>query len=541
MPTSAFNVTQVFVKAGGLKNNTYFLQSYQRSNQDTCLHQRPAVAEGEWVYKGDFISDSSSSVSGDLSVGKNILVGYMPWEGYNFEDAIVVSERLVNEGIYTSLHIERYDVEIEGTEQITSKIYELVFPQPKGYQKDKKKNSNRPLRSIPAQPAKPKQRQSPGRYGVANLKTLEHLDKVGVVKVGTWVEPHDILVAKVTPLPVRQLSPQERLFYTILDKEPAKYKDTSLRVPETVRGRVVGVRTINRSSGDHTPSSGDLAFSDPLADPAQVYVFIAKQRKLQVGDKMAGRHGNKGIVSIVLPKADMPYLANGTPLDMVLNPLGVPSRMNVGQVFESLLGLAGGYLNQAYKVVPFDEMYGPEASRSLVFSKLYEARVKTGQNWLFQPSFPGKTKLFDGRTGECFHQSVTVGRAYMLKLAHLVDKKIHARATGPYSLITQQPVRGRAHHGGQRLGEMEVWAFEGFGASYNLQECLTIKSDDTRGRYQIITAITKGNESLLCAPESFKLVISELQSLCLNIKVLASQIDIKGLHYEFSVTNTPAL
>nr|YP_009105591.1 beta subunit of RNA polymerase [Xylochloris irregularis]AIT94373.1 beta subunit of RNA polymerase [Xylochloris irregularis] len=504
-----------------LQNQTYSLQSYQRSNQDTCLHQRPAVVEGEWVYKGDLLSDSSSSVAGDLAVGKNILVGYMPWEGYNFEDAIVISERLVNEGVYTSLHIERYEVEVETrTEQITSKIYQLIFPQQKRSKHSHQKRKSRINLTESSQLRRP-----PGRYGVANLRTLEHLDQVGIVKVGTWVEPHDILVAKVTPLPVRQLSPQEKLFYTILKKEPASHKDTSLRVPETVHGRVVGVSTINRSDND----------------PAHVYVFIAKQRKLQVGDKMAGRHGNKGIVSIVLPKANMPYLADGTPLDMVLNPLGVPSRMNVGQVFESLLGLAGGYLDQAYKVVPFDEMYGPEASRSLVFSKLYEARVKTGQDWLFQPSFPGKTKLFDGRTGECFHQSVTVGRAYMLKLAHLVDKKIHARATGPYSLITQQPVRGRAHHGGQRLGEMEVWAFEGFGASYNLQECLTIKSDDTRGRYHIITAITKGNTTPLGAPESFKLVISELQSLCLNIQVLASQNDLKDYHYDLSVRNIPEL
>ena len=351
------------------------------------------------------------------------------------------------------------------------------------------------------------------RYGLGNTKTLEHLDNTGIVKIGTWIQPNDILVAKVTPLDARELSPQEKFFFTVLDEDRPKYKDTSLRVPQTVQGRVIGTHVLDlKNVNDQTKFSG----------PQRVHIFIAKQRSIQVGDKMAGRHGNKGIVSLILPRSDMPYLSDGTPLDIVLNPLGVPSRMNVGQVFEALLGLSSVYLHQHYKISPFDELYGPEASRSLVYSKLYEARVKTGQEWIFQPSFPGKTKLFDGRTGECFFQPITVGRAYILKLSHLVDKKIHARATGPYSLITQQPVRGRAHHGGQRLGEMEVWAFEGFGASYSLQECLTIKSDDTIGRLQVVTSIVKNGPITIRTPEAFKVVTSELQALCLNIKLFSS-------------------
>mgnify|MGYP001787466901 FL=1 len=259
-----------------------------------------------------------------------------------------------------------------------------------------------------------------------------------------------------------------------------------------------------------------------LKKPLKIIIYIAEKRKIQIGDKIAGRHGNKGIVSNILPCEDMPYLPDGTSLDLVLNPLGVPSRMNVGQIFESLLGLAGTYLNQCYKIQPFDEMHGSEASQSLVYSKLYEARIKTGQYWLFNPSYPGKIKLFDGRTGNCFEQPNTVGKAYILKLIHQVDEKIHARSTGPYSLITQQPLRGRSKQGGQRVGEMEVWALEGFGASYILQELLTIKSDDIDGRNNLTKSILN-NKSMQCGtPESFKVLIRELQALCLDISIYKS-------------------
>ena len=269
--------------------------------------------------------------------------------------------------------------------------------------------------------------------------------------------------------------------------------------------------------------------------PVKVYIYLAEKRKLQVGDKIAGRHGNKGIVSNILPRQDMPYVSDGTPLDIVLNPLGVPSRMNVGQIFECLLGLAGYYLNQNYKIQPFDEIYGSEASRSLVYSKLYEARIKTGQDWLFNPNFPGKTRLFDGRSGDCFEQPVTVGMAYILKLIHLVDDKIHARSTGPYSLVTQQPLRGRAKQGGQRVGEMEVWALEGFGAAYILQEILTVKSDDLHGRKLVMDCILKNRPMQFSLPESFKLLVCELRSLCLNMVVYKETV----LTDEFPIIEQP--
>lgn len=447
----------------------YSLQNYQRSNQETCLAQRPTVLEGEWVQQGDLLADCTSSVSGDLSLGKNILVAYMPWEGYNFEDAILISERLVYDDIYTSLHIERYEVEIRdtkfGVEQISSQIPDTPF------------------------------------------WDLSHLDEKGIAKVGCWVKEGDILIGKVTPIKKKSLSPHEKLLYDIVGKKIPTTRNTSLRLPKGVEGRVISVEILET---ENIPPG--ISF----AGPGRVHVFLAEKRKIQVGDKISGRHGNKGIVSKIIPQQDMPYLPNGTPVDMVLNPLGVPSRMNVGQVFEALLGLAGLYLNQSFKILSFDETYGPEASRSIIYSKLYEARLKSGQKWLFDPNFPGKTRVFDGRTGQCFDQLVTVGQAYMLKLVHQVDDKIHARSTGPYSLVTQQPLRGRAKHGGQRLGEMEVWALEGFGAAYTLQELLTIKSDDIKGRHKVISSIFNNTPITIGTPEAFKVLIGELQSLCLD-------------------------
>jgi len=468
IPGAGFNVEKNF----SLSSINYFLDGYQRSNQDTCVTQRPIVREGDWIKKGGLLADGTSSVGGELALGKTILVAYMPWEGYNFEDAILISERLISDDMYTSIHIERYEIEIRdtkfGVEQITKKI--------------------------------------PNQLPRLN----KHLDNRGVVKIGSWVKEGDILVGKITPSPKKSLSPHDKLLYDIVKKTLPPTRDTSLRVPKNVHGRVVNVQILET---ENIPP--EIGFEGP----GRVRVYVAEKRKIQVGDKMAGRHGNKGIISTILPRQEMPYLPDGTPVDMVLNPLGVPSRMNVGQVFECLLGLAGKQLQQQFKIIPFDEIHGPEASRSLVYSKLFEARMKTGQKWLFDPNFAGKTKLFDGRTGECFDQAVTVGQAYMLKLVHLVDDKIHARSTGPYSLVTQQPLRGRSKQGGQRLGEMEVWALEGFGAAYILQELLTVKSDDMKGRHQVMDALLNNKPISLGTPESFKVLIRELQCLCLDAGV----------------------
>ena len=463
---------QKFYKKLSIKPIQYSLQNYQRSNQDTCLSQRPSVLEGEWVQQGELLADCTASVSGDLSVGKNIFVAYMPWEGYNFEDAILISERLVYDDIYTSLHIERYELEIRdtkfGLEQISRKLPNV------------------------------------------NPSKLLHLDEKGIGVSGAWVKEGDILIGKVTPIKKISLSPHEKLLYAIVGKKIPTTRNTSLRVPKGVEGKIINVEILETKN---------IPPGITFDGPGCVHIYLAQKRKIQVGDKISGRHGNKGIVSKIIPRQDMPYLPNGTPIDMVLNPLGVPSRMNVGQVFEALLGLAGLYLNQSFKIPSFDETYGPEASRSIIYSKLYEARLKSGQKWLFDPNFPGKTRVFDGRTGQCFDQLVTVGQTYMLKLIHLVDDKIHARSTGPYSLVTQQPLGGRSKHGGQRLGEMEVWALEGFGAAYTLQELLTIKSDDVKGRHQVINAILSDDPMTLGTPQSFKVLIRELHSLCLNLEI----------------------
>ena len=635
----------------------YQLQNYQRSNQATCLHQYPAVEEGNWLEKGDLVANCSASALGELALGKNILLAYMPWDGYNFEDAILISDRLVNDDVYTSIHIERYEINVKdteyGLEQITANIPDIP-------------------------------------------DDLTHLNENGVAKIGSWVKEGDILVGKITPIEKELISPYQKLFYSIIEKPEPTTRDTSLRVPKGIQGRVISyeifeeeeqislenfdftnqlqeetnfsfsskLNQLNKYSNNIFPFHsleenvstylGESLFSNNnnnnnegrvnnssfstserktyLIDSQKklktsqnwisqekvgtlyatrggvnlksksdvglfnlskkkenqekrdfllgskskqrqeeqnaqrlrpgvftkknilinskteakdreqgteffqpsfyfqsrvekrrkvksVHLYIVEKRKIQVGDKLAGRHGNKGIVSRILSKQDMPYLPDGTSVDMVLNPLGVPSRMNVGQVFECLLGLAAGWLGDNFKITPFDEIYGSEASRSLVYLKLYQARLKTGQKWLFNPHFPGKVRIFDGRTGDRFDQAVTVGRGYILKLVHMVDEKIHARSTGPYSLVTQQPVRGRSKGGGQRVGEMEVWALEGFGAAYALQELLTVKSDDVKGRRRVFDAILKRKRIFFKTPESFKLLVRELQCLCLDVGI----------------------
>jgi DNA-directed RNA polymerase subunit beta len=437
------------------------LQGHQRSNQATTMYHRPAVQVDDWVEKGDLLADGSATAQGELALGKNILVAYMPWEGYNFEDAVLISQRLVDEDIFTSVHIDRYETTIrdrKGTKEVFTRDIPSVDPE-----------------------------------------ELRCLDSAGMIQIGSWVEAGSILVGKVTPKPDTEETPEQRLLRAIFSLKHAEVMDSSLRVPNGVRGRVIEVQKYKDT----------------------VRVYIAENRKIQIGDKVAGRHGNKGIVSNILPMHEMPYLPDGTPVDMVLNPLGVPSRMNVGQVYECLLGLAAKELQQSMKIMPYDEMFGEEASRGLVYQKLYEARRKTGKEWLFQPGFAGKTRLFDGRTGEAFHQPVLAGYPYILKLVHQVDDKIHARSTGPYSLVTQQPLGGRAKHGGQRLGEMEVWALEGFGAAYTLQELLTIKSDDIKGRNDTLHSLIKGVPLPTPGlPQSFLVLISELRALCLDVQLV---------------------
>ncbi|MFZ4674745.1 MAG: DNA-directed RNA polymerase subunit beta [Nodosilinea sp.] len=450
----------------------YELQKYQRSNQDTCLNQRPIVFPGEKVQSGQVLADGSATEGGELALGQNILVAYMPWEGYNYEDAILLSERMVYDDVYTSIHVEKFEIEARqtklGPEEITREIPNV------------------------------------------GEDSLRQLDETGIIRIGAWVGSGDILVGKVTPKGESDQPPEEKLLRAIFGEKARDVRDNSLRVPNGEKGRVVDVRVFTREQGDELPPGANMV----------VRVYVAQKRKIQVGDKMAGRHGNKGIISRILPIEDMPYLPDGTPIDIALNPLGVPSRMNVGQVFECLLGWAADNLNVRFKVIPFDEMYGEEASRNSTHGKLMEARETTGKDWVFNPDDPGKIQLRDGRTGEPFDKAVTVGRAYMLKLVHLVDDKIHARSTGPYSLVTQQPLGGKAQQGGQRFGEMEVWALEAFGAAYILQELLTVKSDDMQGRNEALNAIVKGKSiPRPGTPESFKVLMRELQSLCLDIAV----------------------
>jgi DNA-directed RNA polymerase subunit beta len=437
----------------------YRLRKFMRSNQDTCINQRPGVSSGQYVQAGQVIADSSSTDNGELALGQNILVAYMPWEGGNFEDAILVSERLVREDIFTSIHIEKYEVEARDTKLGPEEI----------------------TRDIPN----------------VGQDSLRNLDDRGIIYIGAEVQPNDILVGKITPKGETDLTAEERLLRAIFGEKAREVKDSSLRVPNGVRGKVIDVKVFSRTEGAELPVGVNQT----------VRVLLCQKRKISAGDKMAGRHGNKGVVSRVLPIEDMPFLPDGRPVDIVLNPIGVPSRMNIGQILETHLGWAAARLG--YRVA------------TPVFDGASEAQIKERLELAGLPS-DGKITLYDGRTGVPFDHPVTVGYAYMLKLAHLVEDKIHARSTGPYSLVTQQPLGGKAQFGGQRFGEMEVWALEAYGAAYTLQEMLTVKSDDVVGRVKTYEAIVKGELIQEAGvPESFKVLIKELQSLGLSVEVLS--------------------
>lgn len=459
------------------------LEFYQRTNQSTCKYNQPIVSPGQWVQKSDIIADGGASFGGKMALGKNIVVAYLPWEGYNFEDAILISNRLVQEDLFTSLHIDYYEIEVKNTqyglETITNEVPIEVT------------DSDR------------------------DILRIQRLQPNGLISIGAWVQEGDYLIGKITPMNPKGPSVQqqyEKLYNIIMQRENTNFRNTSLRVPKGVEGFVFAVHIL-------PPKEADVIAVAPKNAILRVRIALVQKRKVQVGDKMAGRHGNKGIISKILPAYNMPYLPDGRPIDIILNPLGVPSRMNVGQIFECLLGLAGYYLNESYTINLFDEQMGSEASRSFVYSKLLEASIQTKNPWLFEPHHPGKMKLFDGRTGQPFDQAITVGCTYMLKLVHLVDDKLHARGTGPYSVITQQPVRGRSRNGGQRLGEMEVWALQAYGAASILQELLTIKSDDVDGRKEAVFQIYTNQPIKFGPPESFRVLIRELQALCFDLKI----------------------
>jgi len=482
---NSVTANKIIIKDNTNKKVIYKLQKYLRSNQQTCINQRPIVWKGEKIKSGQILSDGPAITSSELSLGQNTLVAYMPWQGYNFEDAILISERLVYDDVFTSIHIERYKIEINRNTEI----------------------SEQTMKMIPNLP----------------LSEVKHLNEDGIVRVGTFVKSGDILVGKVVSTNTYEQLPESKLLRAIFGAKAKGVKDNSYRMPHGESGRVIETVTFNRKT--------KLTYKSE-----KIYVFIAQIRKIQVGDKIAGRHGNKGIISRILARQDMPFLPDGTPIDIILNPLGVPSRMNVGQLYECLLGLAGDKLNCRFKILPFDEMYGLEVSRILINKKLRHASIKKNKSWLFNPYAPGKMVLIDGRTGQEFENPITVGNAYMLKLIHLVDDKMHSRATGPYSLITQQPLRGKAQHGGQRFGEMEVWALEGFGAAFTLKEILTIKSDDMQGRNETLNAIIKGQKiPQFGIPESFKVLLQELRSIGLDMSTYKIKQFSSSKKYEIEV------
>jgi DNA-directed RNA polymerase subunit beta len=508
---SADSITVEYKKSG---RRVYRLQKFRRSNQDTCINQRPLVGEGARVKEGDVLADGPSTDHGELALGKNLLCAFMPWEGYNFEDAIILSERVVRDDVLTSIHIHSHEIDARdtklGPEEITRDIPNL------------------------------------------SEEILKDLDERGIIRIGAEVGPGDVLVGKVTPKGETELTPEERLLRAIFGEKAREVRDTSLKVPHGEEGKVIDVKVFSRDENHELPPGVNQL----------VRVYVAQKRKISVGDKLAGRHGNKGVISKILPVEDMPFLDDGTPVDIILNPLGVPSRMNVGQVLEAHLGWAarwgwesnGSSVGEATargtesKTRPvtepatfistpvFDGAHWDEeedAGRHPTIRTIFESLNPEGSDGARLVGADGKAQLYNGRTGEVYDNPITVGYVYILKLAHLVDDKIHARSTGPYSMITQQPLGGKAQFGGQRFGEMEVWALEAYGSAYCLQELLTIKSDDVLGRVKVYEAIVKGeNIPEPGIPESFKVLIKEMQALCLNVEVLSTtgeQIEMREL------------
>nr|MBA2313499.1 DNA-directed RNA polymerase subunit beta [Actinomycetota bacterium] len=478
------------VVADGKERHVYKLDKFRRSNQSTCMNQRPVIHQGQKVKKGDVLADGASTDFGELALGANLMVAFMSFEGYNFEDAIIVSERLVKDDLLTSIHIEEYEIDARDTKLGPEEI----------------------TRDIPN----------------VSEEVLADLDERGIVRIGADVGPGDVLVGKVTPKGETELTPEERLLRAIFGEKAREVRDTSLKMPHGESGKVIGVHEFSRDNNDElSPGVNEM-----------VRVFVAQKRKISEGDKLAGRHGNKGVISKILPEQDMPFLADGTPVDIILNPLGVPSRMNLGQVLEAHLGWVAKQRWESNGLNGSSDS-GPGKWRDQeptwvstpVFdgareNEILDALAKVADRDTEYPlvNAVGKAQLFDGRSGEPYDNEITVGYMYILKLSHMVDDKIHARSTGPYSMITQQPLGGKAQFGGQRFGEMEVWALEAYGAAYCLQELLTIKSDDVLGRVKVYEAVVKGeNIPEPGIPESFKVLIKEMQSLCLNVEVLSAE------------------
>ena len=486
------NSDQVTVKNDDGTTETYFVEKFVRSNQGTSRNQKVVVSVGEKIEPGQVVADGASTEMGEMALGKNLLVAFMSWEGHNYEDAIILSQRLVQDDVLTSIHIEEYEVDARDTKLGAEEI----------------------TRDIPN----------------VSEEVLADLDERGIIRVGADVVPGDILVGKVTPKGETELTPEERLLRAIFGEKAREVRDTSLKVPHGESGKIIGVSIQDSSDGFELAAGVNQV----------VRVYVAQKRKIQDGDKLAGRHGNKGVISKILPVEDMPFLEDGTPVDVVLNPLGVPGRMNVGQVLETHLGWvakSGWKLegNEAWQQSLRDNGFADAPANTKVATPVFDGTKEEELSGLLGSTLPnkdgmrligadGKAQLFDGRTGEPYKQPISVGYMYILKLHHLVDDKIHARSTGPYSMITQQPLGGKAQFGGQRFGEMEVWALEAYGAAYTLQELLTIKSDDVLGRVKVYEAIVKGeNIPEPGIPESFKVLVKEMQSLCLNVEVLSSE------------------
>ena len=488
---------QIIVKEKGAnKKHTFPLDKFKRSNQGTCMNHKPVVREGDSVKVGDVLADGPSTEGGELALGRNLLVAFMPWQGLNFEDAIIISQRLVKDDVLTSIHIEEHEIDARDTKLGAEEI----------------------TRDIPNVPE----------------EVLANLDDEGIIRVGAEVGPGDYLVGKVTPKGETELTPEERLLRAIFGEKAREVRDTSLKVPHGETGKVIAVKVFKREDGyDLPPGVNEL-----------VRIYVATQRKISAGDKLAGRHGNKGVISKVLPEEEMPFLADGTPVDIILSPLGVPSRMNLGQVLETHLGWAAAQGWEPFKgdspahvgAKPWTRTATPVfdgAREDEIMQVISSAHPNRDGDQLVAED--GKAVLYDGRSGEPFDTPITVGYIYMLKLVHLVDEKIHARSTGPYSMITQQPLGGKAQFGGQRFGEMEVWALEAYGAAYALQELLTIKSDDVQGRVKVYEAIVKGdNIPEPGIPESFRVLVKEMQSLCLNVEMLSAgeEVELRELEEE---------